>query len=35
MWIVRALYPDNIKLSYGKHYETKHKNANHIIISNI
>ena len=35
IWIVRALYPDNIKISYGKHYETKHKNTKHVIISNI
>ena len=35
MWIVRAIYSNNIKLSYGKHYETKHKDVNHILISNI
>lgn len=34
-WIIRAIYPDNIKLTYGKHYEMKHKNTLHAIISNI
>ena len=32
---IRELFPDNIKLSYGKHYEMQHKKTNHVIISNI
>ena len=33
--VIRELFLENIKLSYKKHYELKHKNTEHIIISNL